>query len=267
LFLGVSLALHVGGFGAAYGGPAALQLLHDLRHPAQEKTATASLHGDTFLPTSEDEISVDTDPGDPGQSSAGSQAADQSHAAGVAVRTPDRGDGIEKPNRPRGGKPLRGQKNAQADAPPTTGDDGAGGAPTLFGAVGERSASDLPLAFTRAFPQASSADPSWAKANLGSAGEADVTITLDETGHIENVAVSCPDGSLASGISRTLSLLRARPFTAKAKVTHLHLSARISPDQVHDGLHGDVFAIGQSEGNAFFALSIGRRIDVKITSR
>ena len=48
LFLGVSLALHVGGFGAAYGGPAALQLLHDLRHPAQEKTATASLHGDTY---------------------------------------------------------------------------------------------------------------------------------------------------------------------------------------------------------------------------
>jgi len=260
----------VGGFGAAYGGPAALQLLHDLRHPAQEKTATASLHGDTFLPTSEDEISVDTDPGDPGQSSAGSQAADQSHAAGVAVRTPDRGDGIEKPNRPRGGKPLHGQKNAQADAPPTTGDNGAGGAPTLFGAVGERSATDLARAFMQNFPSTSSVDPSWAQAQLGSAGDADVTISLDETGHIETVDINAT-GSLASSISRTMSLLRARPFTAKGKVTRLHLTAVISPatpDPEH--LHGDVFAIHAPDGNGnggFFALAIGRRVDVKITVR
>lgn len=258
--------MHLGGFGAALGGPAALQMLHDLRHPSD--AATAALHGDTFLPTSDDEINVEADPGDPGQASRGSQAADVARAAGANAKT-TASDGIERPSAAaaRGGKPVRGQKAAATDAPPTTGDNGGGASSSLYGAVGERSASDLPLAFTRAFPQASSADPSWAKAQLGAAGDADVTITLDETGHIESVAVSCPDGALASGISRTMSLLRARPFTAKAKVTRLHLSARISPDQVHDGLHGDVFAIGQSDGNAFFALAIGRRIDVKITAR
>ncbi len=223
------------------------------------------------MTTHDDDLTVEapeTEPGDPGQASAGTQATDMARAAGANAK-PSANDGMEKadPTRTRGGKPVRGQKNAATEAPPTIGENGGPPSSALFGAVGERSASDLPLAFTRAFPQASSADPSWAKAQLGAAGDADVTITLDDIGHIENVAVSCPDGSLASGISRTMSLLRARPFTAKAKVTRLHLSARISPDQVHDGLHGDVFAVGQSEGNAFFALSIGRRIDVKIVAR
>ncbi len=265
----MSLALHIGGFGAAIGGPSALELLHHLRHPAP--TASAALHGDTFLSSRDDDLTIDapeTDPGDPGHASPSMQAADVARAAG-ANATVSTNDGAEKANaaKTRGGKPVRGQKSATSDAAPTSGDNGGPPSSALFGAVGERSASDLPLAFTRAFPQASSADPSWSKAQLGAAGEADVTITLDEGGHIENVAVSCPDGALASGISRTFSLLRARPFTAKAKVTRLHLSARISPDQVHDGLHGDVFAIGQSDGNAFFALSIGRRIDVKIVTR
>ena len=265
--MAVSLALHVGGFGAAVGGPAVLHLLDDLRHPSP--SATATLHGDTFLPA-HDDLTVeapDTDPGDPGQVSAGTQATDVSRAAGADAK-PTSSDGAEKANesRSRGGKSVRGQKIAAAPTLPTSGENGGPASSALYGAVGERSASDLPLAFNRAFPLASSGDPSWVNAQLGAAGEADVTITLDETGHIETVAISCPDGPLASGISRTLSLLRARPFTAKAKVTHLHLSARISPDQVHDGLHGDVFAIGNAP-NAFFALSVGRRIDVKIVPR
>jgi hypothetical protein len=47
--------------------------------------------------------------------------------------------------------------------------------------------------------------------------------------------------------------------------------ATVTPDSVHDGLHGDVFAIGGSfaggEGSAFFALAIGRRIDVRVHLR
>ena len=49
------------------------------------------------------------------------------------------------------------------------------------------------------------------------------------------------------------------------------MSGAISTDAVHDGLHGDVFAIGGSfagaEGSAFFALAIGRRIDVRVRAK
>jgi hypothetical protein len=42
----------------------------------------------------------------------------------------------------------------------------------------------------------------------------------------------------------------------------------VSPDEMHDGLHGEVFAIGGSfdatQGSAFFALAIGRRIDLQV---
>jgi hypothetical protein len=48
----------------------------------------------------------------------------------------------------------------------------------------------------------------------------------------------------------------------------LRVSATVSNDSVHDGLHGDVFALGgsfsETEGDAFFALAVGRRIDVRI---
>jgi hypothetical protein len=36
---------------------------------------------------------------------------------------------------------------------------------------------------------------------------------------------------------------------------------------VPDGLHGDVFAIGAGEDQGFFALSIGRRIEVRVQAR
>jgi hypothetical protein len=51
-------------------------------------------------------------------------------------------------------------------------------------------------------------------------------------------------------------------------VTRLRIIAKVAPDEVHDGLHGEVFAIGGSfgtaQGSAFFALAIGRRIDVQV---
>jgi hypothetical protein len=74
-----------------------------------------------------------------------------------------------------------------------------------------------------------------------------------------------------SAIRRTLALIKGRTFVAKGKITKLSLAAKVSADAVHDGLHGDVFAIGGSfaggEGNAFFALAIGRRIDVRVRLR
>ena len=144
--------------------------------------------------------------------------------------------------------------------------------PALYGAAFERSASDLATAFTRGFPQAASADPAWRTAPLGSAGDAVVVLTLDESGHIETTQVlGSPSPALASAIRRTLALVKGRPFVAKGKVTKLHLTGSVTADAVHDGLHGDVFAIGGSfvggEGTAFFALAIGRRIDVHVRAK
>lgn len=143
---------------------------------------------------------------------------------------------------------------------------------TTFGAVGERSAVDLPTAFTRAFPQAASADPAWMRVALGAAGDADLTLTLDESGKLVGTTISPgTPPALRTGIARTVALIRGRAFTAAGARTKLHVTAVVSADQVHDGLHGDVFALGGSfaggQGNAFFALAIGRRIDLRITGR
>jgi len=99
-----------------------------------------------------------------------------------------------------------------------------------------------------------------------------VSLFIDESGHLEGTQVlGSPSPALASAIRRTIALIKARPFLAKGKTTKLHLSASVSADAVHDGLHGDVFAIGGSyaggEGSAFFALAIGRRIDVRVRGR
>jgi hypothetical protein len=150
--------------------------------------------------------------------------------------------------------------------------ESAGDAPGQYGAVGERSAADLATAFTRGFPQAASADPMWRSAPLGGAGDADVLLTLDDSGHIvDSRVLGAPSAALTSAIRRTLALIGSRAFVARGKVTRLHLVATVTADEVHDGLHGDVFAIGGSfaggEGSAFFALAVGRRIDVRVRAR
>jgi hypothetical protein len=142
----------------------------------------------------------------------------------------------------------------------------------VFGADGDRSATDLATTFTRAFPQTASADASWAAAPMGANGAVDVVLTIDDDGNlIASDVRGAATPALRRGVERTIVLLKHRVFTAHARVTTLHVSAVVSPDSVHDGLHGDVFALGgsfsEAEGDAFFALAIGRRIDVKITSR
>jgi len=147
--------------------------------------------------------------------------------------------------------------------------------PLLFGAAGTRYATDLATTLTRAFPQAASADPVWSQAPFGPAGTADVVIVLDDDGHISDSSIAgAPSAALRRGIERTLSLLALRPFTAGALITRLRITARVSRDDVHDGLHGDVFALsgGSFSGNlgaAFFALpprdgAAGRRVDIEL---
>jgi outer membrane biosynthesis protein TonB len=198
--------------------------------------------------------------------------------ASDGVAAPDRhdeGDAPARPTPPARGRPTARSSHAKRSSSgkgepgSAEGDTGSAPTPALYGAVGERSATDLATAFTRGFPQAASADPIWRAAPLGSAGEADIVLTLDDAGHIEDTQVlGSPSPALTSAVRRTLALIKGRPFVAKGKVTKLHLVASVSADAVHDGLHGDVFAIGGSfaggEGSAFFALAIGRRIDVRV---
>ena len=144
----------------------------------------------------------------------------------------------------------------------------------LFGAVGARFATDLSATFTRAIPQAFSADPAWEEAPWGSTGIADVTLLLDDAGHLSSSSISGrPSRALRSSLERTLALLAERSFTAPRTTTRLRLSARVAEDNLHDGLHGDVFALSGgsfagSVGAAFFALpplsGPGRRVDVDV---
>jgi hypothetical protein len=141
--------------------------------------------------------------------------------------------------------------------------------PGIYGAAGDRSASDVSSAFTRAFPQAASADPVWLSVPFGRAGSAQVSLEIDAGGAFVGARIDdrAPP-ALRRGIERTVALIRARAFTAHAALTSLQVSATVSPDDVHDGLHGEVFAIGGSfegrQGNAFFALAAGRRIDLVV---
>jgi hypothetical protein len=143
----------------------------------------------------------------------------------------------------------------------------------LFGAVGVRFASDLATTFTRAFPQAASADPIWSTVAFGAMSSTDITLVLDDEGHLARSTIGgSPSTALRRGIERTLALLgTGRAFTAHGATTRIRVAARVSRDDVHDGLHGDVFALSGGSfsgdvGNAFFALppagGPGRRIDV-----
>lgn len=183
-------------------------------------------------------------------------------------------DAPAKPMPPKVGKHAARPSNAGRPSAGRTaagdGDtEGSSSSGLTFGATGDRSATDLLTAITHGFAQGASGDPAWRSAPLGSAGDATLTITLGEDGHIESTAISGnPSAALSSGIHRTMALIKGRPFVAKGKVTKLRVSATVSNDAVHDNSGSDVFAIGRSvaggEGHGWFALSVGRRIDLRV---
>lgn len=248
--LAVTFAVSLG----AHVALAAALLVPSLR-PAAPVDPSPQLAGETFELPAPETAEVPLSNASPSPESVSAPARPAPPAHGKHAARPSH------PGRPSSGRAEPGQPDG------TPGSTGT--APALYGAVGERSAADLATAFTRGFPQAASADPAWRSAPIGSAGEADVVLTLDDTGHIESTEIlGSPSPALASAIRRTLALIKGRPFVAKGKVTKLRLAAVVSADSVHDGLHGDVFAIGGSftggEGSAFFALAIGRRIDVRV---
>jgi hypothetical protein len=163
---------------------------------------------------------------------------------------------------------------ARSSQHPTSAAPAGGAPPAVFGAAGVRFATDLATTFTRGFPQAASADPVWSTVPFGSAGTSDVTLVIDEDGHLTGTTIGgSPSPALRRGIERTIALLKPRTFTARGAVTRLRVTARVGQDDVHDGLHGDVFALSGGSftgdvGTAFFALppsaGPGRRIDVEL---
>jgi hypothetical protein len=165
------------------------------------------------------------------------------------------------------GRPSGGRSHGAPEGTP-----GGSSGPALYGAVGDRSATDLATAFTRGFPQVASVDPLWRSATIGPAGEATVTLTIDEQGRLERTDIAgSPSPALAAAIRKTIALIGGRAFVAHGKTTKLHLVATVSNDAVHDESKSPVFAIGGSytgnEGGAFFALAIGRRVDLRVRTR
>lgn len=259
--IGISLAVHVAVFGAAYLPP----LLRRAPVALPSADPPPANAGETFeLPAPE---SADVP-------LANASPSPEGNAAPAPAEDPDAPAQPVPPTRAK--HTARASHEARpsagrAAAAKTDGSPGSAGSTALYGAVGDRSASDLSRAFTRDFPQAASGDAIWRTAPVGPAGEATVTLTLDESGHITDVQVAGGSGPLAQGIRRTMTLIRGRTFTAKARVTRLKIVGTITADVVHDGLHGDVFAIGGSfadgEGSAFFALAVGRRIDLRVRAQ
>jgi hypothetical protein len=251
----LSLAFHVAVAAVFVLRPAP----HDDAPPEEPAPAMA---GETFeLPAPDTQLAplanASPSPDDVGNA-APSEAADA-----PARPTPPRvGAHAARPS--NAGRPSAG-RTASGDAET----EGSASSGLTFGATGDRSATDLLTAITHGFAQGASGDPAWRNAPLGAAGDATLTIVLGDDGHIESTAISGnPSPALTSGINRTMALIKGRPFVAKGKVTKLHLNATVSNDAVHDSSGADVFAIGRSvaggEGHGWFALSIGRRIDLRV---
>lgn len=246
IFVGVSLAAHLFAGAIVYRGVRPHEGDGERSRPRSE----AFFKGDSFeipAPSSED---VGRDPG--------------ADLPTEAAEPPPRQVGGERP--PTATNAAKGSTRAEG----SPSERGAGASGGTFGAKGDRASIDLATAFTRGFPQAASADPAWTIAPYGPAGTATVVLEIDDTGALVSSRIEgSPSDAFRAGLLRTLALIHTRAFTATRRVTRLLVTAQVSPDRVHDGLHGEVFAIGGSfealQGSAFFALAIGRRIDVRVT--
>jgi hypothetical protein len=221
--------------------------------PPEPRPADGALAGETFeAPEEEEELGADETAGSPRSPTSpepGARRANRTAASSLKEAT--------------SGAPGK----ATSDSP----------APQLYGAVGVRSATDLATAFTTSFPHAASMDQEWGRMPLGPAGDARVTLVIDGEGHFRSVVVEgTPTAALRAGIARTVALIEGHLFTSRAPRTVLELHATIARDEVHDGWHGDSFALSGaghfsgSSGKAFFALPgspAGRRIDVDVKLR
>jgi hypothetical protein len=138
-----------------------------------------------------------------------------------------------KPRKPKPAPSASAVSSADATEPPPSGSPGkrpgdaaaqGGGNPGggSFGAEGPGSVRDLGKAFTRAIPPACQADPAWSKLAPGDAGVLEVTISIDDTGHITGFKPAEGDApkQLVALVKRTLADARA------ARGRHLRAAPR-----------------------------------------
>ena len=229
--------------------------------PAEEPDPAPAYAGETFelpAPNTVDQPLANASPSPEEQGNAApaespdAPARPQAHAGRQTTRPSNAG-------RPSAGRASEGSSD----------DVGTASAALTYGAVGDRSASDLLTSFTHGFAQGASGDPAWRTVPLGSAGDATLTITLSDDGHVEGTSLAGnASPALSAGVKRTMALIGGRPFVARGKVTKLQLSATVSSDAVHDNSGSDVFAVGRSvaggEGHGWFAFAIGRKIDLRV---
>ncbi len=269
----MSLAVHLGlGVGlAAHARRATPPALASGSGAATPTAGPAALGGDTFQidEAPPDELPAAPDPPAAPASEAtvppaSADSADSADSAGSRAPPPidlDEAATLPRP-RPSAAHHARATKTR---GPVTAASDPTAPAPpparTMYGAVGDRSASDLVVTFKRAFPQAGSSDPIWNQVPVGFYADGDVTFFLSDAGALTRATVS-PTAAPAfrAAIARTVALIKGRAFTARGAETHLHMLVRVS-DQLTN--HG-AFTI---DAAGSFELPSGRRVAVSITER
>jgi hypothetical protein len=143
-----------------------------------------------------------------------------------------------------------------------------------FGAEGAASVRDLGRAFTRAIPPAGQADLAWSALPAGDAGSIDVTLEIDETGHITGMKPpeADPPRQLLALVKRTLILLEAGTFaihsgavSAGVEVLRVHVTLRDGEPGAEAGsATGLSFAYERGKGTATFTQASGRRVEVSV---
>jgi hypothetical protein len=139
---------------------------------------------------------------------------------------------------------------------------------------------NLARAFTRAIPAACSGDPIWQSLPLGAAGSFDLTIAIDEDGHITSAVPSSAavPPHLSRLAERTISLLRAGRFAlsrtdATAGEETLRIGVVLS--SVGAPAESDPSSTGPFDlgfeppspghaGRAYFTLRSGRHVEVSV---
>ena len=182
-------------------------------------------------------------------------------------------DGPARPtSRPRIARPPG---EVAPEAHPDEGGSGATGRGGSFGAEGPGAPRDLGRAFTRAIPPACQADPVWSTLDVGIAGSLEITISIDETGHLTGFTWPrerpAPPHLLAL-VKRTLALLDAgtfalRPSAVSAGREVLEIRATLSEAGTLEagGSAGLAFAYDHGKGKAGFTQPNGRHVEVSVT--
>ncbi len=144
-----------------------------------------------------------------------------------------------------------------------------------FGAEGAGGVRDLGRAFTRAIPPACDADPLWKSAPAGDAGRIELSLEVDERGHVTGFEVETrtPPRALVSLARRTVAMLEAGTFAlgpgglARGS-QRLEISARVSELDAEEEEAARSFGLRYTweagRGTASFTQVGGRRVDVSV---